>query len=79
MGYLGLCRARPAMAFAAGDERAARLKIQGPSGKGWTALISPASAASLSVFGAILSSSAALLRFSHGSMPSSAALNTRMR
>ena len=67
-------RARPAMAWAADDERAARLKIQGPSGKGWTALISPASAASLSVLGAISSSSAALLRFSHGSIPSSCRL-----
>ena len=78
-GCFGFCRARRAMARAADDERAVRLKTQGPSGKGWTAAISPASAASLSVFGAISSSSAALLRFSHGSIPSSPALNTGMR
>jgi hypothetical protein len=67
------------MARAADDERAARLKIQGPSGKGWTALISPACAASLSVFGEIPRSCAALLRFSHGSIPSSATLNAGMQ
>src|SRR5262245_33882436 len=33
-------------------ERTARLKIQGPSGKGWSASISSASAATLSVLGA---------------------------
>ena len=44
--------------------RAARAKIQGPSGNGWIASISPASAASRSVFGAILRSCAALLRLS---------------
>jgi len=42
------------MARAGGAERSARLKIQGPSGKGWTAAILPASAASLSVLDAIL-------------------------
>src|SRR5262245_62594890 len=31
-------------------DRTARLKIQGPSGKGWSASISPASVATLSVF-----------------------------
>jgi hypothetical protein len=53
VGYFGFWRARSAMARAADDERSARLKIQGPSGKGWMALISPTSAANLSVLGAI--------------------------
>src|SRR5450759_1945518 len=79
VGYFGFWRARSAMARAADDERSARLKIQGPSGKGWMALISPISAASLSVLGAISRSRAALLRLSHGSILSSAGLYTGMR
>ena len=34
MGYLGFCRARSVIARAGDAERTARLKIQGPSGKG---------------------------------------------
>jgi hypothetical protein len=34
VGYLGCCRARSAIALADDVERAPRLKIQGPSGKG---------------------------------------------
>jgi putative transposase len=78
-GYFGFCRARSVIDRAADVLRAARAKIQGPSGKGWSASISPASAANRSVFGAILRSRAALLRLSHGSIPSSAGLNTGMR
>ena len=43
------------------------------------ASISPASAASRSVLGAIRRSFAALVRLSHGSIPPSAGLNTGMR
>ena len=50
---------------------------QGPSGKGWIASASPASAASLSVLGATCRSRAALLRLSQGSIPFSAGLCTR--
>jgi hypothetical protein len=39
------------MFCAAMPVRDTRLKIHGPFGKGWTASISPASAASLSVLG----------------------------
>jgi transposase InsO family protein len=78
-GYFGFCRARSVMDWAANVVRAVRAKIQGPSVKGWIASISPASAASRSVLGAILRSFAALPRLSQGSMPSSAALNTGMR
>ena len=78
-GYFGFCRARSVMDWAANVVRAVRAKIQGPSVKGWMASISPASAASRSVLGAILRSFAALPRLSQGSMPSSAALNTGMR
>ena len=78
-GYFGFCRARSVIDWAADVVRAARAKIQGPSGKGWIASISPASAACRSVFGAILRSCAALLRLSHGSIPSSAGLNTGIR
>jgi len=52
---------------AADEERSARLKIQGPSGKGWTASITPASAASLRVFDATFRTRAASPRLSHGS------------
>jgi putative transposase len=78
-GYLGFCRARSAIDRAADVASAARAKIHGPSGRGWIASISPASAASRSVLGAIRRSFAALLRLSHGSIPSSAGLNTGMR
>jgi putative transposase len=78
-GYFGFFRARSVMDWAANVVRAARAKIQGPSGRGWMASISPASAASRSVLGAIFRSFAALLRLSQGSVPSSAALNTGMR
>ena len=79
VGYFGFCRARSVMDRAADVVRAARAKIQGPSGKGWMASISPVSAASLRVFGAICMSRAALLRLSQGSFPSSAGLCTGMR
>jgi putative transposase len=79
VGYFGFCRARSVMDRAAEVVRAARSKIQGPSGKGWMASISPVSAASLRVFGAIRMSRAALLRLSQGSFPSSAGLCTGMR
>lgn len=78
-GYFGFSRARSAMACAADVGSEARAKIQGPSDKGWMASISPASAASRSVLGAILRSCAALLRLSQGSIPSSAGLNTGVR
>jgi len=78
-GRLVLCLARSAIDRAAGVARAARAKIHGLSGNGWIASISPASAASLSVLAAISSSRAALLRLSHGSIPSSAGLYTGMR
>jgi putative transposase len=78
-GYLGFCRARSTIDRAADVASAARAKIHGPSGRGWIASISPASAASRSVLGAICRSFAALLRLSHGSIPSSAGLNTGMR
>ena len=74
-----MCRARSAIVWAAMPVRDARLKIHGPSGKGWTASISPASAASLSVLGVMPRRRADLLRFSQGSMPSSAGLWTGMR
>ena len=77
-GYLGFCRARSAI-DRADVASAARAKIQGPSDSGWTASISPASAASRSVLGAIFRSFAALTRLSQGSIPSSAGLNTGMR
>jgi putative transposase len=78
-GYLGFCRARSVIDRAADVVSAARAKIHGPSGRGWIASISLASAASRSVLGAICRSFAALLRLSHGSIPSSAGLNTGMR
>ena len=78
-GYFGFCRARSVIDRAADVVSSARAKIHGPSGRGWMALISPASAASRSVLGAICRSFAALLRLSHGSLPSSAGLNTGMR
>jgi putative transposase len=78
-GYFGFCRARSVIDRAAGVIRSLRAKIQGPSASGWIALISPASAASRRVFGAILRILAASERLSQGSMPFSAALNTGMR
>jgi putative transposase len=78
-GYLGFFLARSVIDRAADVVSAARAKIHGPSGRGWIASISPASAASRSVLGAIRRSFAALLRLSHGSVPSSAGLNTGMR
>src|SRR5262245_21224283 len=78
-GYLGFCRARSVIDRATDVVSAARAKIHGPSGRGWIASISPASAASRSVLGAIRRSFAALLRLSHGSIPFSAGLNTGMR
>src|ERR1700733_5176189 len=79
VGCLGFSRARSLMDLAAGAVSTARAKIQEPSGRGWIASISPASAASLSVLGAIFRSCAALLRLSQGSIPSSAGLCTGMR
>ena len=79
VGYFGFCRARSVMAWAADVVRAARAKIQGPSGKGWMASISPVSAANLRVFGAIRMSRAALVRLSQGSFSSAAGLCTGMR
>ena len=79
VGYLEVCRARSVMDRAAGIVSAARAKIQGPSGKGWIASTSPASAANLSVLGATCRWRAALLRLSQGSFPSSAGLCTGMR
>jgi putative transposase len=78
-GYLGFCRARSVIDWATDVVSAVRAKIHGPSGRGWIASISPASAASRSVLGAICNSFAALLRLSHGSIPSSTGLNTGMR
>ena len=77
-GYLGFCRARSVMDRAADVVRAARAKIQGPSDRGWIDSISPASAASRSVLGAIFRICAALPRLSQGSIPSPAGLNTGM-
>jgi hypothetical protein len=51
VGCLGFRRARSVMVWAADVARSARLKIHGPSGKGWLPWISPASAASLSCLG----------------------------
>jgi len=78
-GYFGFCRARSVMDCAADVVNADRSKIQGPSDSGWTPSISPPSAASRSVLGATFRSLAALPRLSHGSMPSTAALNTGIR
>ena len=78
-GYLGFCRARAVMDWAASVARALRAKTQGPSGRGWVASISPASAASLSVLVETLRSLAASVRLSQGSTPSAAGLNTGMR
>jgi transposase InsO family protein len=77
--YLGFCRARSAIDRAADVASPALAKTHGPSGRGWIASISPASAASRNVLGAIRRSFAALLRLSHGSIPPSAGLNTGMR
>ena len=78
-GYFGFRRARSVMHRAADVVSAARAKIQGPSDSGWMASISPASAASRRVLGAIFRSFAALLRLSQGSIPSGAGLNAGMR
>jgi transposase InsO family protein len=79
VGYFGFFRARSVIDRAADVVRAARAKIQGPSGKGWMASISAVSAAVLRVFGAICMIRAALLRLSQGSIPFSAGLCTGMR
>jgi putative transposase len=71
--------ARSAIDLAVSVMSSARAKIQGPSLNGWRASISPASAASRSVFDAILRTCAASERLSQGSTPSAAALNTGMR
>jgi putative transposase len=78
-GYFGFCRARAAMDLAASVPRAVRAKTHGPSGRGWMASISPASAASLSVLVETLRSLAASVRLSQGSTPSAADLNTGIR
>lgn len=79
VGYLGFCRARAVMDWAASVARVVRAKIQGPSGRGWIASISPASTASLSVLVETLRSLAASVRLSQGSTPSAAGLNTGSR
>jgi len=79
VGYLGFWRARSVIDLAVGAAKAPRANIQGPSGSGWIASISPASAARRKVFGATFSSFAASPRLSHGSAPSAAAQNTGMR
>jgi putative transposase len=78
-GYFGFCRALAVMDWAASVARAARAKTQGPSGRGWVARISPASAASLSVLVETFRSLAASVRLSQGSTPSAAGLNTGIR
>ena len=70
---------RSAMDLAASVARAARAKSQGPSGKGWLASISPASAASRIVLGVTFRSRAASPRLSQGSRPFSAGLKTGTR
>ncbi len=72
-------RARSAIVCADGASRSERLKIHGPSANGWTASISPPSAASRSVFWLIPRSLAARVRFSQGSTPSAAGRQTGMR
>jgi hypothetical protein len=72
VGCLGLPWARRARAWAAVPSRSVRWKIQGPSSRGCSALISPRSAAIRSVRGATLTSAAAWRRLSQGSMRSSA-------
>jgi putative transposase len=79
VGYLGFWRARSVIDRAVGAAKAPRANIQGPSGSGWIASISPASAARRKVFGATFSSLAASPRLSHGSTPSAAAQNTGIR
>jgi transposase InsO family protein len=72
-------RARSTIVCAAGASRSERLKIHGPSASGWTASISPPSAASRSVFWLMPRSLAARVRFSQGSTPSAAGRQTGMR
>ena len=72
VGCLGLPWARRARAWAAVPSRSVRWKIQGPSSRGCSALISPRSAAIRSVRGATPTSAAAWRRLSQGSMRSSA-------
>ena len=67
MGWFEPFRARWTRAFAAVLSRTARLKTQGPSGKGCSASMSPHSAAKRNVLGLICTCAAALLRLSHGS------------
>jgi hypothetical protein len=69
-GWFGFLLAWLTRFRAAGRFRAARLKIQGPSGSGCTASIRPASTARRSVFGLIRRRAAALLRLSHGASSS---------
>ncbi len=76
-GYLALRRARSTIAASVAS--AVRENIQGPSGKGRGASISPTSAASRRVLDATFSRRAASERLSQGSTPSSAALNTGIR
>jgi len=78
-GYLALRRARSTIDLAASVASAVRENIQGPSGKGRRASISPTSAASRRVLDATFSRRAAPERLSQGSTPSSAALNTGIR
>jgi hypothetical protein len=67
VGCFARFRARWTSAFAAVLSRTARLRIQGPSGKGCNASISPHSAAERNVLELICRYAAALLRLSHGS------------
>ena len=69
-GWFGFLLAWLTRSRAAGPLRAARLKIQGPSGSGCTASIRPASTARRSVFGLIRRKAAALLRLSQGASSS---------
>ena len=78
-GYPALRRARSTIDLAASVASAARANIQGPSGKGRRASISPTSAASRRVLGATFNRRAASERLSQGSAPFSAALNTGIR
>ena len=78
-GYLALRRARLTIDFAASVASVARANIQGPSGKGWFASTSPASAANRRVLGATFNRRAASERLSQGSARFSAALNTGIR
>ena len=71
-GCLVRWRTRSANVRAPGPSSVARLKIQGPSGSGWSPSISALSAASRSVLALTPRWAAALVRLSQGSTPSSA-------